>query len=71
LAVIHMRFPDVQSVSKTTHAKAVIIARDHNIGFYDALIIAAALEAGCDTLFIEDLQHGCHFEKLQMVNPFQ
>lgn len=38
--------------------------------FYDSLIIAAALQAGCTTLYSEDLQHGQKIETLTIVNPF-
>ena len=38
--------------------------------FYDSLIIAAALEAGCKTLHSEDLQHGQRIEGLNIQNPF-
>jgi len=55
----------------TLHATARAIARDHGLGFYDALIMAAALDAGCDTLFSEDLQHGGAFGTLRVVNPFR
>jgi predicted nucleic acid-binding protein len=37
---------------------ALGLARVHGLQFYDALIVATALEAGCDTLFSEDMQHG-------------
>jgi predicted nucleic acid-binding protein len=40
------------------------------LAFYDALIVAAAIEAGCDTLFTEDMQHGRKFGSLTVVNPF-
>lgn len=53
-----------------THVAALALARDHGCSFYDALIIAAALEAGCDTLYSEDLQHGRAFGGLAIVNPF-
>src|SRR5437764_662000 len=46
------------------------LARDHGLAFYDALIVAAALEAGCDTLFTEDMQHGRKFGSLTIINPF-
>jgi len=49
---------------------AVALARDHSIAFYDALIVAAATEAGCDTLFTEDMQHGRSFGEMTIVNPF-
>lgn len=38
--------------------------------FYDSLILAAALQAGCRTLFTEDLQHGQDIEGLRIENPF-
>ncbi|HZZ62529.1 MAG TPA: PIN domain-containing protein [Roseiarcus sp.] len=30
------------------HLSALEFARDHNVAFYDALILAAAIEAGCE-----------------------
>ena len=42
----------------------------YRYGFYDSLIIAAALEAGCTTLYSEDLQHGQRIERLTIENPF-
>lgn len=38
--------------------------------FYDALIIAAALETGCESLYSEDLQHGQRIDQLTILNPF-
>jgi predicted nucleic acid-binding protein len=34
------------------------------------MVVAAALEAGCNRLLSEDMQHGLKIEKLVMVNPF-
>jgi len=48
----------------------VALARDHAFAFYDALVVAAALEAGCDTLYSEDMQHGRGLAGLTIVNPF-
>lgn len=70
LAVIRDRFPDVVPITADIHAGAVTLARDHGIAFYDALILAAALDAGCDTLFTEDLQDGRDLGGLRIVNPF-
>ena len=39
-------------------------------GFYDALIVAAALEAGCKRLYTEDMQHGQRIQNLEIHNPF-
>jgi predicted nucleic acid-binding protein len=52
------------------HTAARALADDHNVSFYDALIVAAALEAGCETLISEDLQNGRAFGELRIVNPF-
>jgi predicted nucleic acid-binding protein len=52
------------------HTKARALAEDHQLSFYDALIVASAIEAGCDTLFSEDLQHGRTIGVLAIVNPF-
>jgi predicted nucleic acid-binding protein len=38
--------------------------------WYDALIVSAAIQARCDLLFTEDLQHGQRFGTLQVRNPF-
>ena len=43
----------------------------YKLGFYDALIVAGALEAGCKTLYSEDLQHGQRIAELSIVNPFE
>lgn len=52
------------------HAAARALAEDHRLSFYDALIIASAIEAGCDILYSEDMQHGRTIGGLAIVNPF-
>lgn len=52
------------------HQAARNLARDHGLSFYDTLIAAAALEAGCDTLLSEDMQDGRVIPGLRIVNPF-
>jgi predicted nucleic acid-binding protein len=61
---------DILPVTVQTHDSAVILARDHGLAFHDALIVATALEAGCDTLFSEDMQHGRSIGGLSIINPF-
>ena len=70
LALVRNRSGRVREISVLTHEAALALARDHSLAFYDALILAAALEAGCDTLFTEDMQHGRKFGDLTIVNPF-
>lgn len=42
----------------------------HSISFWDALIIQAALTAGCTLLLSEDLRHGFKIDQLTVENPF-
>jgi len=57
-------------VTLPLHLSALEFARNHNVAFYDALILAAAIEAGCETLYSEDFQHGRRFGECTIVNPF-
>ena len=61
---------DVVPVTLDTHTGAVLLAREHGLSFYDALIVVAAIEAGCDILYSEDMQHGRAIGGLAIVNPF-
>jgi predicted nucleic acid-binding protein len=70
LALVRSRSGRVRDISTLTHESALALARDHSLAFYDALIVAAAIDAGCDTLFTEDMQHGRTFGNLAIVNPF-
>ena len=70
ISVIRMQFPEIIPLTAETHAAAVGLARDHMLSFYDALIVAAAVEAGCDTLYSEDLQDGRGIGGLSIINPF-
>ena len=47
------------------------IAARYGFSHYDSLIVATALESGCERLYSEDLQHGQIIEeRLRIVNPF-
>jgi predicted nucleic acid-binding protein len=61
--------PALPLTVKTSRA-ALALVRDDGFAFYDALIVAAAIEAGCDTLYSEDMQHGRNIGGLTIVNPF-
>ncbi len=40
------------------------------LSYWDALIVAAARRAGCDTLLTEDLSHGTTIDGVRVENPF-
>ncbi len=50
--------------------KAVRRTQVMSISLWDALIVEAALKAGADRLFTEDLQHGQVIEGMRVENPF-
>ena len=50
--------------------EAVRRTQKMSISFRDALIVEAALKAGADRLFTEDLQHGQVIEGMRVENPF-
>ncbi len=43
----------------------------YRFGFYDSMIVAAAIGAGCRYLYTEDLQHGQRVDRLRIENPFR
>lgn len=56
--------------SQKLYLRALDIQDRYHFGFYDSLIVSAALEAGCKRLYSEDLQHGQRIESLTVENPF-
>ena len=50
--------------------RALGVQQRWGFSFYDALIVAAALAAGCVRLLTQDLQHGQRVEGLTIENPF-
>lgn len=59
-------YPDAE-----LYRKALRIHRETQYHFYDSLIIASALEAGCKTLYSEDLQNGRRIAGLAIKDPFR
>jgi predicted nucleic acid-binding protein len=61
---------EVIPLSARMHDRGVGIARRYGYRLWDALIIAAALEAGAHTLYSEDMHDGHAIEGLAIRNPF-
>nr|WP_250809864.1 PIN domain-containing protein [Neorhizobium tomejilense] len=61
----------VVPVTFAVHEKGLELAERYNFSTYDAMIVAAGLLNGCDTLFSEDLQDGMRIESLSIVNPLR
>ena len=62
---------DIEPLTVQTHDRAVSIAERYGFSIYDATIAAAAIGAGCATLYSEDFQDGQVVEKLTIRNPFR
>ena len=61
----------VEDLTLQTHAVGRALAERYNFSVYDAMIVAAALRAGCTTLWTEDMHDGLVVEdRLRLVNPF-
>jgi len=50
---------------------AIQLSRQHQLSFWDALIIQSALQGGASTLYSEDMQHGQTFGALTIENPLR
>ncbi len=57
--------------TKELIAEGVIGKEKWQVGFYDALMIAAANKTGCATVLTEDLNSGQKYGNVTAVNPFQ
>ena len=72
LDLICILCPDPVPISLDTHKAALAIAEKYGYSIYDALVASAALEAGCKTLYSEDLQDGQIINRqLTIRNPFR
>jgi len=56
--------------SPALYQRGLALQARYRFSFYDALVVAAAQEAGCTRLYSEDLQHGQQIDGLTIENPF-
>jgi predicted nucleic acid-binding protein len=62
----------VHPITVETHEAGLRIAERYGLSIYDSMIAASALDAGCDTLWSEDMQHGMKLDEgLRIANPFR
>jgi predicted nucleic acid-binding protein len=48
------------------------LREERSLSFWDSLIVASALHAGCEVLYTEDMQDGLEIKGgLMVVNPFR
>ncbi len=62
----------VHPITVEIHETGLALAERYNLATFDAMIVASALHADCDTLWSEDMQHGMELDgRLRVVNPFR
>jgi predicted nucleic acid-binding protein len=61
----------VEPLTVATHERGLALAARYGLSLYDAMIAAAALEAGNSVLLSEDMQDGMALGGLTVRNPFQ
>jgi predicted nucleic acid-binding protein len=62
----------VHPLTVESHETGLRLAERYGLSTWDAMIAASALDAGCDTLWSEDMQHGMVLEEgLRILNPFR
>lgn len=65
-------FCDIRDRTPETHDIGRALGERYQLSVYDAMVVAAALQAGCDRLWSEDMQQGLVIEdQLQILNPFR
>ena len=80
---LHMLIPEVREVLRTvrrlctvhslsveSHDQGLEVADRYQLSVYDAMIVASAHQAGCKSLYTEDLQDGMVILGLTIRNPF-
>lgn len=71
LAFLETICPAPAPLTLATHRLGLEIAQRFGYHIFDALVIAAALEASSETLYSEDLQDGQKIGELTIRNPFR
>ena len=71
-AILYWRnaFSNLSDTSAEVLLAAVDLAQEQ-VSIWDAVILCAAAEAGCQLLLSEDLQHGFVYKGVTVVNPFR
>ena len=62
---------EIVPLTEITHETGLRLAERYSLSIYDAMIVAAAFESGCEVLWSEDMQNGLLIEgRLRIRNPF-
>jgi predicted nucleic acid-binding protein len=62
-------FPLIE-LSSSVMLSAIDLAQEHQLGIWDAIVLASAADAGCRLLLSEDFQEGFTWSGVTVTNPF-
>lgn len=63
---------DVVPLTLEVHKRGLFLHEKYRLQFYDSLMLSAALQAGCDTFYSEDMQDGQVIEStMTITNPYR
>jgi predicted nucleic acid-binding protein len=72
VGAVRVLCPSPLAITVETHDAALRLAERYGFHFYDALVVASALGADCETLYTKDLQDGQVVDdRLTIRNPFK
>jgi len=72
IAAIRSAVGRVLPVEESASEDAIRIAERYQLSFYDALMLAVALQGGARVIYSEDMQHGLVIDDtLRIVDPFR
>ncbi len=60
----------VEPLTLATHQAGLALANRYALSVYDAMIVAATINARCETLYTEDMQQGQSMGSIVVCNPF-
>lgn len=69
-SVRHLLAYPCQKAGPDSVLRALGLQQRFQTSYWDASILVAALELGCDTLYSEDLNHGQEYDGVKVINPF-
>jgi predicted nucleic acid-binding protein len=61
---------DIFVATESNAAESLSLMAAGRMSYWDAMLVTAARDAGCDVLLSEDMQHGGQLGRLSIVNPF-
>ncbi len=68
--IILLKAAEIVDVDYHSILKAIQVSVKNKLSYWDSLIIASAVKAGCGEIITEDMNHGQMIEGLVIRNPF-